>query len=329
MALSRNRTDYLSLCNRYERLVQSADRSGYRCEWEWTSELHAPKHVPMLSRWLLRRALDDHPIRFLPELATISSAPAVSFLIGHRGLDRLPQLLLTLQSIAGQTKVPVECIVVEQDETPKIVGHLPGWVRYVHSRPPSSTMPYCRSWALNSAARLARGRTLVLHDGDMAVPMDYATEIQKRVAEGHDAINLKRFVFYLDRQQTASVLDGKQVLSSVSAPAVVQNLEAGGSVAITSEAFDAIGGMDEEFVGWGGEDNEFWERCQVRSVWPYGYLSLVHLWHETQPRKGDPSNPALIRHRELSRVAVDSRIRRLKAKESGAPAGPAEWKGVS
>lgn len=47
----------------------------------------------------------------------------------------------------------------------------------------------------------------------------------------------------------------------------------------------AIGGFDEEFIGWGGEDNEFWDRCLTRKTWEWTYLPIVHVWHEPQQGK--------------------------------------------
>ncbi len=99
----------------------------------------------------------------------------------------------------------------------------------------------------------------------------------------------------------------------------MQNAEAGGSLAMTRTAFLAIGGYDESFVGWGGEDNEFWERAHTRRVWPYGYLPMVHLWHSAQPRKTDSDNPTLRRYEALSRISVDERIAALRKREFGQP----------
>ena len=97
----------------------------------------------------------------------------------------------------------------------------------------------------------------------------------------------------------------------------MQNAEAGGSLAMARSAFFAIGGYDESFIGWGGEDNEFWERAQTRRVWPFGYLPMVHLWHAAQPRKTDPDNPTLRHYEALSRIAVDKRIAELRKREFG------------
>jgi len=93
---------------------------------------------------------------------------------------------------------------------------------------------------------------------------------------------------------------------------VVQNSPGGGSVAADKKAFGEIGRFDESFVGWGGEDNEFWERALTRRAYSFGYLPFIHLWHESQSEK--PSAQAgggAARFNELARIPAEERIRRL------------------
>jgi GT2 family glycosyltransferase len=318
---------YLSICNRQESVEPSPDGSGYRCAWQWTSELHAPKVLPFLGRWLMKRALADHPIRCLSQPECIPEQPEVSFIIGHRGSARLPHLLATLESIAGQEGVSVECLVVEQDVQAHLLGHLPAWVRYLHTPPPTPNLPYCRAWAFNVGVRQARGPILVLHDNDMLVPADYAARILYHIRQGYAVANLKRFIFYLSETHSLRVFTRAASLTAQAPETIVQNLEAGGSVAITREEYERIGGFDEAFVGWGGEDNEFWERAQTLKVWPYGYLPLVHLWHPGQPGKYQPNNPTLLRHRKLSEIPANERIARLHTLIQGEMTGPQGWMG--
>jgi GT2 family glycosyltransferase len=153
----------------------------------------------------------------------------------------------------------------------------------------------------------------------MLVPQDYAAELWRRFGEGYEAINLKRFIFYLDEEQTRRYFESGALDPRASSEAVVQNLEAGGSVAVGRDAFFALGGFDESFVGWGGEDNEFWERALTRKAWPFGCLPIVHLWHAAQPRKQDPANPNLLRYTERSAVPPLRRIEELRAREFGRP----------
>ena len=320
-ALKASGSHYLSLCNRHERLELAPDGSGYRCSWQWTSELHAPKYLPSLGLALLRRAMADHRIERRARPVSSSGTPAVSFLIGHRGLARLPHLLATIESIAGQRDVEVECVVIEQDAEPRARTHLPEWVKYIHTKPSIPMMPYCRAWAFNVGARIARGRVLIMHDNDMLVPVDYAREILRRIDDGFEAINVKRFIFYLSEAHSREVFQRARP-DRFPPSGVVQNLEAGGSVAIAGESYMRIGGMDESFVGWGGEDNEFWERVQTLRLWPYGYMPLIHLWHAPQPEKAMEKRATTDHYIRRSRVAPAERIAELAVRDFGNPERP-------
>jgi glycosyltransferase involved in cell wall biosynthesis len=323
LALRQRGDEYLCLCNRGERLERSPDGQGFKCDWQWTSNLFAPQQMPLLGRALMRRALADHRVLSTRQPETNSREPDVTFIIGHRGLARLPLLQATLGTIAAQRHASIECIVVEQDTEAHAGPLLPKWVRHIHSPLSDASMPFCRSWAFNVGARAAKGKILVLHDNDMLVPGDYAAEAVKRVGQGYACVNLKRFVFYLSRAHTEAVLSHSSSLTAWSPLAVVQNLQGGGSIVIDALAFESIGGMDESFVGWGGEDNEFWERAQSLRVWHWGYLPLVHLWHDAQPGKQAARNPTLSRYRTLSRIDPAVRIAALRQLPRGAMSGPA------
>lgn len=292
--------------NRAETIV--TDGRGVRCEWQFTSDLHIAKVFPSTGRRLMRAALRDWPISLRDDAPAATAQPDVSFVIGHRGLARLPHLLQTLRSIAGQRDATFECIVVEQSQSREIESSLPSWVRYLHTPTPAPEFDYSRSWTFNAGADIARGRILILHDNDMLMPERYAAEAVARVSEGASFVDLKRFIFYLDERGALET--------------VVQNLH-GGSVIATREAYFAIGGFDESFVGWGGEDNDFRERAEEHgSVYPFGYLPIVHLFHAPQKGKlqGDDA-PAVKRYRELSRIPAKERIARLRALRGGQPHG--------
>jgi GT2 family glycosyltransferase len=174
-------------------------------------------------------------------------------------------------------------------------------------------MPYSRAWAFNVGARLASGEVLVLHDNDLLVPRDYAQEIVARFEEGNEVINLKRFIFYLSEMDSAKAFLAGALTPEVAPTAIMQNA-LGGTIALSREAYVSIGGFDESFVGWGGEDNEFWERAQTRSCWPYGYLPFLHLWHAPQGEKLSSERSTAKLFEDLSRVPASERIADLRAK---------------
>src|SRR6185436_299576 len=131
----RLRRGWTRIRNRDERV--DIDASGVRCDWRWTSDLHIARVFPPAGLRLMRTAFAQWPIAFADDVPR-HERPRVSFIIGHRGLERLPHLLKTIRSIAGQRDAAVECIVVEQAEAQQAREHLPAGVRYVHTPVPVS-----------------------------------------------------------------------------------------------------------------------------------------------------------------------------------------------
>jgi hypothetical protein len=307
--------------NREDVVQTSAALRGLVCTWEYGRDLYLPKVFPSYGERLMAAALRDWPVELADASPPRHDTPDVSFVIGHRGRARLPHLLATLRSIAAQRDVAFECVVVEQASAREIEDGLPEWVRYVHTPLPRPDLPYCRSWAFNVGARAARGRLLVLHDNDFLIPRSYAAELWSRHRLGAELLDLKRFGFYLSAEQTAAIFAGATP-APVRPLTIVENLQ-GGSLAASREAYFAIGGFDESFIGWGGEDNDFWDRAATRTIDPFGYLPLIHLWHESQPEKlqGEEA-PAVQRYRRLREIDPHERIARLLARDMGRLDGP-------
>ncbi|MDM8553603.1 galactosyltransferase-related protein [Desulfococcaceae bacterium HSG7] len=308
---------WIEICNRAECLEMAPQNQGVRCLWKWTSELHAAKVFPSFGLRLMRRALHDWPIQFRNEPDLNSDNIEISFIIGHKGISRLPNLLSVLKTIAAQQDVAFECIVVEQSEQPEIKQHVPEWVRYIHTLPKYAAMPYSRSYAFNAGARIAKGTLLILHDNDMLIPYNYAAQLIEKHNQGYEVINLKRYIFYMNQGNSDKITSFSKIDLRNAPETIIQNLEAGGSIAITKQAYFNIGGFDESFIGWGGEDNEFWERAQNCSVWPFTYLPLVHLWHTPQVGKVNNKNNNIDLYQELSAIPIGQRIKELKSRNCG------------
>jgi N-terminal domain of galactosyltransferase len=307
--------------NRGERLVRSEAGPGVECPWRWSGDLNVARFLPPLGKRLLAAALADWPVR-LPEVpATGPEAdPRVSFVVGHRGQERLPHLLATLRSLLAQESVKVECLVVEQSRESVLAGRLPAGVRHLHTPPPAPDVAYSRAWAFNVGARAARGRILVFHDNDLLAPCRYAAELSRVLGQGYRVARLQRFIFYLGPADSDSVLAARGTPEGATPDLVRQNCE-GGTLAVERETYFALGGHDETFIGWGGEDNEMFDRCRAVRCYPYGYLPFVHLHHPPQPR---PADPERFRAHLDARLAIPApvRIAELCRRPFGLEAGP-------
>jgi hypothetical protein len=269
-----------SLCNRIESMTPNRTGPGVQCDWEWGSDLQACKALPFLGRQLMARSLQDWPIRFATA-PVCSTGPRVSVIIAHAGTDRLTQLRRTIAALFAQVDVTIDCIVIDQSREP-IEAQLPAGVTYRHLAKTDIAAGWYKSWAYNIGARLATSEVLIFHDGDICAPERYAAEVYDTLTtRGYDAASLQRFLYYLNPTDTASV-EQQNAFSLRETPERVYQNWKGGTIAVRREKFFALGGFDEGFVDWGGEDDEFYDRCRGVKHCRFGYLPFVHLWHPPQ-----------------------------------------------
>ena len=263
----------------------------------------------------MRRAFSQWPVRFEPAVVQAAEQPELSFIIPFRGTDRLPQLRTTVRSILAQENVRVECIVVEQSNQSEALEALPTGVRYIHLPHPTGDPGWRKSWAYNEAARIARAPVLVCHDGDIVVPVGYGRALLNTLMRGFDSVHIQRLLFYLD------VADSKRVIGSGSlagcVPEEIRHNWVGGTLAIRKDAYFSIGGFDERFVNWGGEDVEFFDRCSTLRQCRHGFVPFVHIWHPPQANKSGAGRvEAATMLKEMLDVPAARRIDSLLAKSA-------------
>ena len=117
------------------------------------------------------------------------------------------------------------------------------------------------------------------------MPRDYGKEIIKHIKKNNcEVVHLQRLLFCMGRLDTSWMLSTNNTKLDFIPDRVRQNWQ-GGTLALKKDAFFRIGGYDVQFVGWGGEDNEFYDRCRTLNGWRYGYMPFIHLWHKAQTEK--------------------------------------------
>lgn len=297
------------LHNRIERLECGGDSTSRVCGWKWTSELTVCQVFPEIAQRLYQRCFQEWP---LVEGASGTAVlelekPQISVILPVGNPERHAAMRVVLASFLGQTRRDIEVIVVEQSSVPRLGGTLPAGVRYLHIMNAEGAEEFNKSRLMNEAVRKAKAPWVLLHDSDIVVPSGYVDAVLARASYGWEAVRPIRFLFYLGRECSASFAPKGRLPSHVDR--ITQNFP-GGSTAIKRETYMQIGGHDERFVGWGGEDTEFLDRLRTRRLFPGHFAPAIHLWHLPAPKKlsGDRNQDFL--DQQLA-VPVDERIRCL------------------
>ncbi len=310
---------WLDLRNRNEYLKYVATTGGRRCLWEDSSQLTVARVFPRVSTRVLNHCLSRWPVFFnFANEQTTSTDPVVSFLVPIGGSDRLRQLQFAIASLRSQTGVAFEIIVIEQSHSREVNGELPDDVRYFHVYSPPTLDQFNKSRLLNCAARYARGQYLVIHDADMVVPICYAQKCAD-VLKAVDSFRPMRLLFNLTQTATSHIYSHPDDITSVEIESIVANTP--NPIAVRRDIYWDIGGHDESFVGWGGEDLEFLSRLRTRQHCDGGLLPIVHLWHPHSPKKQSGH-----RNNDFTQVrlaeAVSLRIERLRNMQLGTAIPP-------
>jgi len=214
---------------------------------------------------------------------------ALSYLLTYResGPDRRDNLLAVLSWLRQWPEV--EIIVVEQDSVPRLDRGpmLPNGAAFAYN-----AGPFNKAWGFNVAARMGSGPLLALADADVIVPRALPEAI-RRCTPGH-AVKPYRSIVDLSPEETACVRGGEFTYAPTRPPGTPRNREGqgehivfgGGLFLIRRKTYLRLGGFDERFLGWGGEDDAMTRKLERAGIAlsEIGEEPALHLWH---PRSRD------------------------------------------
>lgn len=145
--------------------------------------------------------------------------------------------------------------------------------------------PFNRSAAINqAAAQRYWDDVAVIADADSFVPVSQLLEAVKLARKTGRVVSPFTSVVQLSRECTERMVktDVFTVRTLHIDHVRVKPIETQSNLLVVPwMIWDRIGGFDERFVGWGGEDNAFWhaaEICRKEVVRVPG--AAFHLWHE-------------------------------------------------
>jgi hypothetical protein len=299
------------LHNRIDQLSTGSDGLSRVVRGPASSYLTVARTFPRLGATLFAHCFAESPIELeaVAHLRNPESHPDISIVIPYAGLERFSQLQSVIASFGGQIGASVEVLVVHPANS-VIPDKLPNHVVCHAVNQHAEMAGFNKSRLFNAGVAAARAEIVLLHDADILVPRNYVACILDRLRAGSEAVSPIRFLFYLDRQASHEFAASGGMHGPANVESVRQNF-AGGSIAILKAVYESLGGYDEEFCGWGGEDVEFFDRLAGCRMFLGSYAPAVHLWHSDAPQKS-ANNTNLALAAAKCRLPVAVRIRRLR-----------------
>ncbi|HEX6834614.1 MAG TPA: galactosyltransferase-related protein, partial [Rudaea sp.] len=183
-----------------------------------------------------------------------------------------------------------EVLVIEQDRAPRLQGPFPHPnCRHVFTYNPG---PFNKSWGFNVGFRLSEQAWFAFGDADLIVG-NAIDEALSHLRGGYQAAKPYRRLLDLDGDESRRVRAGEFDWLPPRENGALRNREgigehivmAGGLIGLARTAFVRLGGWDERFRGWGGEDDAMsykLERLRLPAV-ELDRRPAVHLQHARTP----------------------------------------------
>ncbi|GLF97748.1 glycosyltransferase [Streptomyces yaizuensis] len=252
---------------------------------------------PATAQELFRVAAHHRPAHRRP--GPVDAAVVIPFRAGDGDEDRVRNLAAVLAALADQShpRERYRVVVVESDVRPRRRDVIePACDSYVFAPCPGR---FNKSWTVNvGVVHGARPAELVcVLDGDILVDRDFVARAVNRFREpGTQAHWPFSDILFLDpvsshRSVRRRCLDGAARVDPASARGVYLRRPPGGCVWLRESLFTRIGGMDERFAGWGGEDQDFVWRMERYGPMDRHHDPVVHLHHPRAPHREPDGTP--------------------------------------
>lgn len=211
----------------------------------------------------------------------VKSKNDITVIIPFRGKERVPSLKVCIDYIYKQNVEDIEIIVVEEDV--KSVLEIDDRIKHIFLQ---SDRKFNKSKAINIGVMNSKNNFICMNDVDMIMQDGYLERICK-VLKINEVGNMGKDIYYLDEIPVNDnfIFSGRQWSDGA------RFHFHGGNVFFRKDAFLRIGGMDENFVGHGSEDSEFYLRAKrATKFYDIREMFLLHMphpqtnddWHENE-----------------------------------------------
>jgi len=187
----------------------------------------------------------------------------------------------------------VEIIIVEQDKSPKLPSFTFKGIKYIFTK---SEIPFNKAWAFNVGLQHSTTQTIVFGDCDLIMDPHKMIEALKQL-DNYECVSPYSRVIDLNSNEVNMNLEQ---MSKINRPGrgetdIQKICLAGGIIMYRKNAIVKIGGFDQGFIGWGGEDDFQSHKSKIFLTWYEQSGTCYHLWHE----RGAPDPTPYQRNLEL------------------------------
>ena len=209
------------------------------------------------------------------ELANI---PKITYVIAYlHKPDRLMNLSRVLEWL--QPFQGLEILIVEQDKKSKI-AELNLRAKHIFIK---SNMPFDKSWAFNVATKYVTTPIIIFGDSDLVMhPNAFIQAVQQ--LDFYDCVNPYNSVVDLTPQESQMDLNTILQINRIGRGEAADDIQkvplCGGIIMFKKEKLYEIGGWNEDFIGWGAEDD--FQSLKVAKFLTHTTLPnrCYHLYHE-------------------------------------------------
>jgi len=221
------------------------------------------------------------------------------YIISYRGdtdSNRLENLKAHIEYLFQvKSKINLDIFIIEQDSEPSNIKNIKG-ISYHFLYNPGI---FNKSWSYNYAYKINNiSDTFIFADCDCIMASDdlisflqeYASNYKLKydVISPYNNISFK----FLTEAESKKVKSDLSILDNMKGPCTrLPPMLSGGIFLIKGTAYSKIKGFNENFRGWGGEDNAFDSSVKLLSI-RHTYLNIncFHLWHEVNKKAAYKSN---------------------------------------
>jgi glycosyltransferase involved in cell wall biosynthesis len=236
-----------------------------------------------------------------------AALPEISYVIPYRELARNDSLRTVVNNIRAQ-KFPVIRIILSEHDTNSKINYGDLHPCNTHIASETSALPFNKSKAFNLGVSKSNTDKIILHDADMLIPDGYTVSVSNAL-DKYEACHLGKSVTYACPNSTDLINKSRAVnRKDLNMDRLVCYYE-GGSLACLKQTYWSVGGFNEDFWGYGYEDNDFYHRLKQSSNFLEDRkTNLLHLAHPRSPDFSETYKANSEVYDEVCKMSMSKRI---------------------